>query len=117
MINKICYLGLIPYLLIYFLKNSYIALAIFINGLIFHSSHNTKYYKSLFFFDTLINIIFTVYINIYTKWKYESYMGTFIAGISFIIENNHFGYDFLNDYIHIFLVQILLSIGLYKFYD
>ena len=117
MINKLCCIGLIPFLYIYLLKNSYISLAIFINGILFHSSYKTKYNKFLKYYDIFMNLIFTIYVNTYTKWQNQTFIITIFSCLSFIIENSYFGYDFLNDYIHIILVQFLLSIGLYKYYD
>jgi hypothetical protein len=113
MINKLCLIGLIPYLYIYLKFNSYIALIIYINGSIFHSSYNTNYYKYFKYIDLTFNFVFLIYINYYTNYQPNTYIISAISIISYLVENYYTKTDLINDCIHIFLVQILLSYALF----
>jgi|SaaInlStandDraft_2_1057019.scaffolds.fasta_scaffold237549_1 hypothetical protein len=62
-------------------------------------------------------MIFMIYVNINTKYQPIALITTIISIVSFYLENYYFKKDYINNCIHILLIQLSLSFSLYKFYD
>jgi len=111
MINAWCVVGLLPFLLIYIIQRNYIALVVFLNGLVYHSSYNTPAYVYLRAYDILANLTFLIWVNLYTSWQPQTfvislwscawYLGNFVIGANAV---------------HVVCVQFPLAVALYRYY-
>lgn len=109
--------GLIPFLLILvneIIKKTYLSLRsifsiiIIINGIICHYWYNSEYWK----IDTIINMVLITIVNYTTSWQPYTTILTLMVVISWYIKPDC---SMLSSFMHIFLVQIILAIGLYKY--
>lgn len=97
--------GLIPFLILTIIMQSWIALIIVLTGLLYHL-YDTQYTKIL---DIFFIIILTIYVNTMTKWNY-TYIIT-LCVIAIALCNSYYNFWF----VHVFLVQFPLAICLYYF--
>lgn len=121
MCNKLCVIGLIPYLLVF--TNNYISkkkiniidyyapLIIFINGILFHYLYiNNKYIK---YYDIICNNLLFLYLNIMTNSQPYCLIFTFYIYIMFYLNQNYFNKD---NFIHVFGIQ-MIGLQLYLEYS
>jgi len=100
------------YLPIFIRYGSLRGLFVFINGILYHSNENIFFLR---YYDILCNIlmiIFTVYNDI-TVWPYLLY-----SIFNYLLNNYMFQINFLSlinsDFFHVFMVQLPLSLCLFK---
>ena len=118
--NKICLLGLIPYAYISVYFNSIYALTVLINGILFHSKYIDN--KLMYYIDTVSNISIYIYLLILSNFDYYITLNFYIISFVFIYtnflskslssENNYF----LNNLIHVFLVQLPGFLSFLRYY-
>lgn len=85
--NKICILGLIPFLFISLNYKSNIALIVLINGLLFHSRFIE--YSIMRYIDIFCNFLMTLYVIYVCKFDYKLYNIIIFSIISFLLINSN----------------------------
>jgi hypothetical protein len=114
--NKINLLGVQLFLPLYIYYNNYIALAVYINGIICHTSSKTKYGLLLEIYDTLCNIYFIIYCNYYTLWRPYTLNITLLASSIFILNKHLYPkFTYQNQCSHVLGVQLPFCFCLNKF--
>lgn len=86
--DTICMSGLLPYLIIYIYYESYIALCIFINGIILHSSPEGIHNNIRRYWDLLWNGYFIIYINVFSIDQPMCTLGTVTLLYAYTINNS-----------------------------
>lgn len=117
MINTVCMIGLLPFLLIHIVQLNYISMVVFINGIIYHSSYNTAANVYLRYYDIIVNLCFLVWVNIYTTWQPQTLILSALACACFagnyalasVLEPS------ISDVVHILLVQFPLAVALFRY--
>lgn len=115
--NLINLIGIHIYLYIYYHLNSLIALLVYINGIICHSSITYKNFHFYFrYYDILVNIFLVIYVNYYTMYQYDTLQITFFVLLSWIFKKllteEH---SFNNQIIHVNCIHYPLAFCLVKF--
>ena len=107
-------IGLFVFLELYKKYDSILALCIFCNGILFHSNHENIYLK---LYDIIFNLI-SISILVFRHFQLLKYHFFLSMEIYFL---NYYCFDVLqlyhrdiSDFIHIFGVQYILSLGLLK---
>ena len=117
-INKICIIGLIPYLFISLYCKSLISLTIFINGFIFH--YRFFNYNIMYYIDCLFNCFFATYCIISSKFDFYIISSIIVSLIIFIYTNYiniYFKEKYiLNNVFHVIFVQGFSALGLTRYY-
>lgn len=115
MINALCVVGLLPFLLIHMVQLNYISMVIFINGLVYHSSYNTPANMYLRYYDIAANLIFIIWVNIYTEWQPQTVVISLLSAACFAA-NFYFNPSvYMSDVAHIIFVQFPLAIALFHY--
>lgn len=103
--NIICGIGVIPYILLYYLFGSFIALSIFINGIIHHIAiYNVKSR----IYDIICNVLYIFYINVTQIYIYTTHF-TLLACLFYLINCK-----LKSNIVHVLLIQWLFLFLLYK---
>ena len=95
--DTICMSGLLTYLVIYIYYESYIALCIFINGVILHSSPKGIHNNIRRYWDLLWNGYFIIYINVFSVNQPMCTLGT--VTLLYIYTINY------SSFIHAYFIQ------------
>lgn len=114
--NKINIIGIHAFLPIFICHYNYIALIVYVNGVLCHSLFNTKYEILLELYDTLCNIYFIIYCNYYTLWQPYTLNISSVSTLIFILNKYHFPKSSnSNQIIHVFGIQIPFALCLNKY--
>jgi len=110
--NYINIIGLHFYIYIYYLFNSYIALTIYINGILYHSS-NIKFFLIN---DYIFNIYFIIYGTLYSNYNINPIF-TITSLILYMIKKYILKINkntILDQCLHVMFIQLPFAYTLYK---
>ena len=114
--NKINMIGIQIFLPIYVYHYNYIALVVYINGILCHSSFGTRYGTSLELYDTLCNIYLIMHCNYYTLWQPHTLNLTMFSAFIFILNKYYYPKSSKsNQIIHVFGIQLPFAFCLNKY--
>ena len=104
--------GLVVFLRIFLLYNSFLSFIIFFNGILFHSYEKNTYLKN---YDIFCNFLITSYFLYnyfhFVKFYYFISIGIFLLNSYFFETLQLYNRD-ISDFIHIIGVQYVLSLAL-----
>lgn len=114
--NKINMIGIHAFLPIFIYHYNYIALIVYVNGILCHSLFNTQHGLSLELYDTLCNIYFIIYCNYYTLWRPYTLNMSMVSALIFLLNKNYFPKSSKsNQLIHVFGIQLPFAFCLNKY--
>ncbi len=105
-------LGVLPYIYIYIKQKSYMAIIVFLNGLLYHAlfPHNIV----IKFYDIIMNSIMIMYVNIKTRNTGFVLSMTLVSIIVYLF-NINYDHKIMHPILHVIGVQWCLGIVLQSF--
>lgn len=109
--NYINLIGINLFIYIYLIFNSYIALSIFLNGILYHCLT----YKFLYFNDIIFNIYYIIYGLIYSQYNKKYLIAIFIFSIHILkkYKSNIKQNSTYDQILHVCCIQFPAFISLY----